>query len=131
MVRCNQSWLLQSKILFAEIALNRVRKSDIKCRQNPHKPYFKNQPRLPKFWVIFLFSATRLTVKSNGLEEEYSEEASTACKAVNEAKPKQQKKKSLEETKTEEIPLKKKKKKRKPGQTVDSPGNTWCKLNIN
>lgn len=115
MVRCNQlSGLHQSKILLlAQIALNRL-----KCGLNPrkpkHKPNFKTQALLPTVWLIFVFSATRLSLNSNVLEEECSE-----------AKPnQQQKKKPLEEPKPEDIPLKKKKKKkRKLGQTVESPGN--------
>lgn len=76
-----------------------------------------------------MFSATRLTLDSNGLEDECSGETSTACKAANEAKPKKQTKDPIE-TKTEEIPSKKKKKKRKLVQTVDSPGNTTVDANI-
>lgn len=74
------------------------------------------------FWLIgrMSFLAMCLTVDSNGLEEECSEEQATDFKTDDKSNKKQTKQ---AEVPSEETPLKKKKKKRKLAGTAESPGD--------
>lgn len=72
-----------------------------------------------------------LTVTTNGLQEECSEEPATGCKTDIKLKKKQKKQTGApsDDVTTEETPLKGKKK-RKLGVTAESPGRSSSNLKL-